>query len=190
MFAHLFFSSVFFFPCPLQYAAKVSREAADQVNIEVLAQIDLVPATGCLTSATCPTLDCAQPANCPTIAPANLYQSFVWPDGKTALDIALELKALNPDVIQVLIGTNSGSWSLAQLLAAMEEVDWAPKAINWCANEQDTESTQCDRAGQFDGGRSEDDPRLIAFAVAFLSAPLLVFCCPGPVRIAAWIHFW
>jgi hypothetical protein len=177
MFAHLFFSSVFFFPCPLQYAAKVSREAADQVNIEVLAQIDLVPATGCLTSATCPTLDCAQPANCPTIAPANLYQSFVWPDGKTALDIALELKALNPDVIQVLIGTNSGSWSLAQLLAAMEEVDWAPKAINWCANEQDTESTQC-KTGQ--GSSMVGGARTIP-----VSSRLLLPFCPLPCLFSA-----
>jgi len=113
------------------YAARASAEAADQLNIKVLRRIDLVLGAGCWTLETCPSGLCRDAANCPPLTVKNLFQSFVWPDGKTARDIAIELQTLNPDAIQIILGNNAGSWSIAQLFAEMEDIDWIPKTISW-----------------------------------------------------------
>jgi hypothetical protein len=84
-----------------------AEEQAAQLNIKVL---DRIVMELCTT--------CAAPTH-------------VWPGGKTALEVALQLRATNPDALFMLFGPTPPAYAAVDaLFSAMRLLDWMPKLIS------------------------------------------------------------
>jgi len=56
----------------------------------------------------------------------------IFPNNQSALDVARELKALNPDALLFAIGPISAAYAtFNELINAMKQVDWMPKMLSW-----------------------------------------------------------
>ena len=110
-------------------AGTVAAAAAEQLNIKVLKDYVTVSRGDCKIG----NVSRTDPI-CPPVHLGGLYssQSHVFPNNKSAWDVARELKALGVEGLIILGSPRSGaSWTFGRLFTALRDVGHTPKAISW-----------------------------------------------------------
>ena len=110
-----------------KWAGIQAKAIAASLNIEVAEHYTLT-SEGCIpANPGDPVLPSCPPAGLPLKS-----QNQVFPLNQTARSVAERLKKLSPDALVIVAATVSGgSWTLAQLFMAMQEVGYTPKSISW-----------------------------------------------------------
>jgi hypothetical protein len=110
------------------YQLQYVIEAAPTFNINVLLTVRLEN-----YQQTCrPTLD-PYPSTCPPLKYLNVTigsQTQNWPAHQSALDIAKQIAAANPDALMILGQPSSpGTWAMSELFNQFHVIGWTPKAV-------------------------------------------------------------
>jgi hypothetical protein len=103
-------------------------EAAPTFNIDVLLNVRLEE----YDKACRPSLD-PYPSTCPPLKYLNVTigsQTQNWPAHQSALDIAKQIAAANPDALMILGQPASpGTWAMSELFNQFHVIGWTPKAV-------------------------------------------------------------